>query len=411
MTLTLLKRRLFSTGPFSGVRVLDLTRILAGPMCAQALGDYGADVWKIERPGRGDDTRTWGPPFASDGNSTYNIGANRNKRSIAVDVKSAEGVELIKSLASNADVLLENFITGKMEELGLGYDVLSEINPRLIYCSISGYGQSGPKANFPGYDVIISATGGLMGITGTELEPCKTGVALIDQVTGLHCQAAVGAALFSREKTGKGQKIDVSLLDSCVHSLANIASGHLNATDATRVPQKRYGTAHESIVPYQAFSSKDGTIVLGTGNDVQWRKLCDAIGGEDGRELAEEKKFATNADRVTNRSELLQKLNFIFSTKPTEHWKDKLEGLIPFGPLNSIADVFEDAQVIHGKVVEQYENTKLKGVRNPVLFSDTPTSIRMGPPSLGEHTVEVLKEVLNLNDFEIEELKKTGTIQ
>jgi crotonobetainyl-CoA:carnitine CoA-transferase CaiB-like acyl-CoA transferase len=427
-----LRRRLSTpAGPLAGVKVLDLTRILAGPMCTQTLGDLGADVWKVERPGAGDDTRAWGPPFAPDGSSTYFLGANRNKRSIAIDLKSPEGVALLKRLARRADVLVENFVPGKAEELGIGYDALSRENPSLIYASISGYGQDGPYGAHPGYDVIASALGGLMSVTGTEEEACKTGVALVDQITGLHVLASVNAALFARERCPdrRGQKIDCSLLDSCAHSLANLASSQLNALQPP--PEKRYGTAHESIVPYQAFEAEGGVkMILGAGNERQWRLLCEAIGGERGARLLADPRFGSNAARVEHRTELLPELADIFAERPLERWRDLLRGKIPWAPLNSVREVFRDPQVAHNGLVvsmeagagedAQHEIVGASGdrtpfevrmVRAPAVLHGTPTSVRRPPPSRsGAHTKAVLREVLGMDAEAIDALASDGVV-
>eukprot|EP00501_MAST-03F_sp_TOSAG23-6_P001594 GSMAST32.ASY1.ANO1.1660.1 assembled CDS len=392
-----------NAGPLAGIRVVDLTRVLAGPMCSQSLGDYGAEVWKVEIPGSGDHTRSWTPPATSEGTSTYFVGANRNKQSIAVDLNHSAGKKIIEDLVASADVLLENFLTGKMDEFGLGYENLSTINPRLIYCSISGYGASGPYATHPGYDVIVSGIGGLMGITGTKDTPCKTGVALIDQLTGVHAQAAISSALYSREKTGIGQKIEVSLLDTCVHSLANIGSSHLNASQMNNPSTK---TAHESIVPYQAFDSSNGKMVIGAGNESQWIKLCSGL-GNDGHKLLHNPKF--NSKRVENRIELIKILSEIFSKKTISHWSNQFLGLIPFGPINSIADVFKDPQVIHNNLVHDTTES-LKTIRSPVLLSKTPTSIRRPPPALGEHTEEILTTILGYSTEEVKHLERNGIV-
>ncbi|XP_071340375.1 succinate--hydroxymethylglutarate CoA-transferase isoform X3 [Trachinotus anak] len=325
--------------PLEGVRVLDLTRVLAGPFATMILGDLGAEVIKVERPGAGDDTRAWGPPFVGS-ESAYFLSVNRNKKSIAVDLKHPRGAEVIQELTGVCDVLVENYLPGKLHQLGLGYEQLSRVNPRLIYCSISGYGQTGPQSQSPGYDSIASAVSGMMHITGPEDgEPVRPGVAMTDLATGLYTHGAVMAALLQRHKTGRGVHIDCNLLSSQVSCLSHIAANYLNAGKEAR----RWGTAHESIVPYQGFKTKDGHIVVAAGNDKQFVRVCQVL---ELMELTEEPQYKTNKLRVQNRKELLHTLSQRFLQEKTADWLRRFEGSgVPVGPINSIQEVFSDPQV------------------------------------------------------------------
>lgn len=387
---------------------MDLSRILAGPYATMLLGDLGAEVIKVERPGRGDDTRSWGPPFAAPGQSAYYLCANRNKYSISVDIKSSKGRALISSLAAKSDVLVENFLPGKLDEMGLGYEDLSRINPRLIYCSISGFGATGPYQDRPGYDVIASAMGGLMGITGPENgPPAKVGVAITDVCTGLYAHGAILAALYARSQTGIGQRIDCSLLETQVATLVNIASNYLLVGKVG----KPLGTAHESVVPYQAFPTQDGQIVVGALNNEQYFALCDAIGAYD---LARDERFKTNPGRVEHRKELLSRIGAIFQSKPTAEWLAVFDGsAFPYGPINDMAQVFQDKQVLHREMVQTIEHPTIGPMRvvgPAVKYSKTPATVRLPPPLLGQHTAEVLKKVLGLKQEEIQRLIDEGVI-
>ncbi|XP_068437451.1 succinate--hydroxymethylglutarate CoA-transferase isoform X2 [Clinocottus analis] len=324
--------------PLEGVRVLDLSRVLAGPFATMILGDLGAEVIKVERPGAGDDTRAWGPPFIG-AESAYFLSVNRNKKSICVDLKHPRGTGLIQELAAVCDVLVENFLPGKLHQLGLGSEELCRINPELIYCSISGYGQTGPQAQSPGYDSIASAVSGMMHITGPEDgEPVRPGVAMTDLATGLYAHGAVMAALLQRHRTGRGAHIDCNLLSAQVSCLSHIASNYLNAGKEAR----RWGTAHESIVPYQAFTTKDGHIVVAAGNDQQFVKVCHVL---QLLELTEHPDYRTNQLRVQNRKLLLQTLSQRFLQEKTADWLTRFEGSgVPVGPINSIQEVFSDPQ-------------------------------------------------------------------
>lgn len=372
-----------ATGPFAGLRVLDLSRILAGPYCTMMLGDQGADVLKVEDPEGGDATRTWGPPFLEHGEAVYFMAVNRNKRSITLDLKSSADKQKLVDLASQADVLVENYVPGKLDALGLGYEALAASNPRLIYLSVSGFGPTGPYAQRPGFDVIAAGIGGLLHITGqADGPPAKVGVAITDVCTGLFANGAIAAALYAREKTGRGQRIDVSLLETQVAVLVNIAANYIMAGREG----KRWGTAHESIVPYQAFACADGKyVIVGAGTDGQWRKLARTLGDE---RLADA-RFATNAARVAQRDELLAILQSVIGAKPAAHWLASLAAVgVPYGPINSLAEVFADPQVLHRDMLTSVPHSRLGAlpmVGLPVKYSETPCSIRLAPPDLGEH--------------------------
>jgi crotonobetainyl-CoA:carnitine CoA-transferase CaiB-like acyl-CoA transferase len=390
-----------------GIRVLDLTRILAGPYCTMVMGDLGADVIKVERPEIGDDTRTWGPPFAH-GESAYFLCLNRNKRSMTLSLQHEKGIEILKELVRKSDVLVENFTPGTMEKFGIGYDSLHEINPGLVYCSITAYGPDGPSKDKPGYDMVLSAVGGLMSITGEEDGgPVKVGVAITDVITGLFAQGAIVSALFSREKTGKGQRIDTSLLEAQVASLINIASSYLVAGTTP----KRWGTAHQSIVPYQAFKTKDGYVTLCVGNDKMWINFCEAFRLSN---LVNDPRFSTNPQRVKNRKELIQILGDVFREKTVSESLKLLDSAsIPCGPINAIPDVFQDPQVLHRKMLIEVNHTKagkMKMVGFPVKYSETPAIVRFPPPVLGEHTEEILITLLDYSKNQIEELRKDKII-
>jgi crotonobetainyl-CoA:carnitine CoA-transferase CaiB-like acyl-CoA transferase len=393
---------------FKGLRVIDLTKIIVGPLCTMLLGDMGADVIKVEKPGSGDDSRYWTADPRYEGYSPYFLSVNRNKRSLTVDLKQPEGVEILKKLIEKADVLVENYRPGTMERMGLDYETLRKSNPGLIYCALSGYGSSGPYRDWGSYDVIISAVGGLMSITGEEGgKPVKVGVAVVDIITALYAYGAIVSALYARQSSQKGQKIEVSLLESQIASLINIASDYLNSGI---IPQK-WGTAHATIVPYQAFPVKDGYIVIGAGSDLLWKKLCKVL---DLEELAEDPRFCTNPQRVKHRDILVKILEEKFLTKTRAEWLEKLnkEG-IPAGPINNLEEVFRDPQVSHLKMVKEVVHPrmgKVKLIRNPVTFSETPASIYLPPPLLGEHTEEILEQLLGYHSEQIEDLKRKGVI-
>ncbi len=390
-----------------GIRVLDLSRIIAGPFCSQILGDMGAEVIKVEQPGVGDDSRTWGPPFKN-GESVYFFCINRNKKSITVNMKDPRGRAIIRELARRSDVLLENFKPGTLAKLGLDWDVLRQDNPRLIFCAISGFGRTGPAALRGGYDVIVQAMGGLMSITGEPGgPPVKVGVAMTDICTALYAHGAILAALHARERTGEGQRIDLSLLETQIAALINIASSYLNAGE---IPGK-WGTAHVNIVPYQAFQMKDGYMIIGAANDRLWVKLCEAIGLP---EVARDPTYATNAQRVEHRAEIVRLLEARLATRTRTEWEAILAPLgIPCGPINRMDEVFADPQVQHLQMVLEAEHPQagtIRMVRNPVSFSRTPVDLRQVPPRLGEHTEEVFRDLLGYSAEEVAALRAAGVI-
>ena len=390
-----------------GIRVLDLSRIIAGPFCSQILGDMGAEVIKVEQPGVGDDSRSWGPPFKN-GESVYFFCINRNKKSITVDMKDPRGKAIIRELAKRSDVLLENFKPGTLAKLGLDWEDLRRENPRLIFCSISGFGRTGPSAERGGYDVIVQAVGGLMGITGDPNgPPVKVGVAMTDICTALYAHGAILAALYARDRTGDGQRIDVSLLETQIAALINIASSYLNAGE---MPGK-WGTAHVNIVPYQAFQMEDGYMIIGAANDRLWVRLCEAIGLS---ELARDPQYASNAQRVEHREEIVRLLGARLITRTRKAWEAILAPLgIPCGPINRMDEVFADPQVQHLQMVLEAEHPAagtVRMVRNPVSFSLTPVDLRQVPPRLGEHTEEVLRDILGYSAAEVEALRAAGAV-
>ena len=390
-----------------GVRVLDLSRIIAGPFCSQILGDMGAEIIKIEQPGVGDDSRTWGPPFKR-GESVYFFSINRNKKSVTVDMKHPRGKTIIRELARRSDVLLENFKPGTLAKLGLDWEDLRGDNPRLIFCSISGFGRTGPSAERGGYDVIVQAVGGLMSITGNpDGPPVKVGVAMTDICTALYAHGAILAALYARDRTGEGQRIDLSLLETQIAALINIASSYLNAGE---VPGK-WGTAHVNIVPYQAFKMQDGYMVIGAANDRLWVKLCEVIGLP---EVGRNPKYAANAQRVEHREEIIHLLENRLITKTRREWEAILAPLgIPCGPINQMDEVFSDEHVRHLQLVLESRHPQvgmIRMVRNPVTFSRTPVDLRQAPPKLGEHTEEVLRGILGYSAVELEDLRSAGAI-
>lgn len=393
--------------PLEGIKVLDLSRVLAGPYCTMMLGDLGADVIKVERPGEGDETREWGPPDAA-GESAYYLCVNRNKRGITVDLKAPEGREIIKKLAARSDIIIENYKVGTLARLGLGYEDIKKINPGIIYCSITGFGQYGPYKDRPGYDFIIQGMGGIMSITGDpDGPPMKVGVAIVDITAGLFACSSILAALYYREKTGLGQYIDISLLDSVVAWLANVGSNYLISGELP----KRYGNAHPNIVPYEPFQAKDGVwIALGVGNDRQWRDFCRLAGLEH---LADDPRFATNPQRVIHRKELIPIIAEKMKERTSDEWLEELDKLkIPCGPINTLDRVFSDPQVqARGMVAEvpHPKAGKVKLVASPMKFSLTPCIVERHPPLLGEHTEEVLKE-LGYSDDEIKSLREKGVI-
>lgn len=407
------------TPPLYGMRVLDLSRILAGPWATQLLGDLGADVVKVERPGIGDDTRKWGPPYLRDAvgretsESAYYLCANRNKRSLALDLSLPGGQDLLRQLASVSDVLVENFRVGTMARYGLDFPALSALNPGLVYCAISAFGQSGPEAQAPGYDAMIQARGGIMGITGVPdgeagAGPQKVGVAIADLATGLYAANAIQAALLARARTGKGQFIDLSLFDCQVAMLANQASNYL----VGGVVPSRMGTAHPNIAPYQAFRTADGHVMVAVGNDAQFRRLAQALGLP---ELADDERFASNRSRTENRAGLVETLQQRLQCQGTEHWLAALAvAEVPCGPINQIDQVFSDPLSALRQLRVELPHAlsgSVTGVANPIRFSDTPASYRQGPPVLGQHSEEVLRDWLGLAPQAIAALRQERTIE
>jgi formyl-CoA transferase len=393
-----------SDQPLQGYRILDLSRILAGPYCTMMLGDQGADVIKVERPGCGDDTRTWGPPFAG-GESAYYLSCNRNKRSIEVDLKSAEGIATILELAAHCHVLVHNFMPGAMDAMGLGYEVLRGLNPGLVYASISAYGQDGPYKDRPGFDMVLSAVGGLMHITGErDGAPCKVGVAITDVMTGVHAAGAITTALLYKARSGQGQHLDISLLDVQVSALANVASSYLVAgQEATR-----WGTAHAAIVPYQVFPTRDRPIAIAAANQRIWKSFCGAL---DHSEWVTDARFASNPDRVAQREVLVPMIEACLAEKTCEEWMRALvDAGVPAGPVHDMQHLFADPQVQHRGLVREVEHPTVEGLKlvgPPVHYSATPPRIRRHPPLLGEHTAEVLTEVLGYSEQKIEHLRAT----
>lgn len=393
--------------PLSGIRVLDFSRILAGPYCTMVLADMGAEVIKIERPGTGDETRAWGPPFVG-GESAYFLCVNRNKKSVTVDMGTAEGKSIIRDLAAQSDVLVENFRPGTMEKLGLGYDELKVINRRMVYCAISGFGRDGPDKDRAGVDVIVEGVGGLMSITGEpDGPPVKVGVAIIDVATALHAHGAIIAALFQRERTGQGTRLDFSLLEVQVATLINIGSDYLIGG----VVPKRWGSAHTSIVPYQAFEASDGYVVVGAVNESLWLRFCEAI---ERPELAADPRFATNLLRGQLRTELLDLLNPIIRMRPRSEWLDRFRAQgIPSGPINTLDEVYQDPQVQHLGIVQEVDHPaagRIKLAGSPIRANDQQLPVRLPPPRLGEHTEEVLRDVLGYPADRITAIAAAGVI-
>ena len=401
-------------GALAGFRVLDLSRILAGPWASQMLADLGAEVIKIERPVSGDDTRGWGPPYMPDANagasseSAYFHAANRGKQSVCIDMSRPEGQSLIQDLAGHCDVLIENFKVGGLKKYGLDYDSLQPINPKLVYCSITGFGQSGPYADRAGYDFMIQAMGGMMSVTGeADGQPMKIGVALADIMTGLYATNAIQAALIHQLRSGQGQYIDMALLDVQVATLANQAMNYL----ASGINPKRLGNAHPNIVPYQAFSTDDGFIILAVGNDAQFQRFCELAGKP---ELAVDERFQTNSNRVKNRENLVPMIEQILLTKTAADWLDELNKRgIPCGPINNLDQVFADPQVRHRGMQLELDHAsagKVASVANPINLSQTPITYDLAPPTLGQHTDAVLAGLLGMDAASCEQLRASGVL-
>ncbi|VWD20858.1 L-carnitine dehydratase/bile acid-inducible protein F [Burkholderia lata] len=405
-------------GALSHIRVLDLTRVLAGPWCAQTLSDFGADVIKVERPGAGDDTRHWGPPYLKDADgadtaeAAYYLAANRNKRSVTVDIATPEGQQIVRELAAQSDVVLENYKVGQLKKYGLDYESLRAVKPDLVYCSVTGFGQTGPYAHRAGYDFIIQGIGGFMSITGERDGepgggPQKAGVAIADLATGLYSTIAVLAALAHRDRTGEGQYIDMALLDVQVALLANMNTNFL----ASGKPPVRWGNAHPNIVPYQTFQTRDGWIIVAVGNDGQFRKFVET-GGQP--ELADDERFATNPSRVRHRDTLVPILAEMVKTRDKADWIGALEAAgVPCGPINDLDEVFDNEQVVaRGMQVSLPHpcGADAKLVRNPIRMSATPPEARTAPPLLGAQTDDVLRDMLGYDDAKIAALRAKQAI-
>ena len=405
-------------GPLSHIRVLDLSRVLAGPWAGQNLADLGAEVIKVERPGKGDDSRGYAPPFLKDRQgretreSAYFCAANRGKKSITVNLTRPEGQRIVRELARKSDVLLENYKVGDLARYGLGYEDLAPLNPGIIYCSVTGFGQTGPYRERPGYDFMAQGMGGLMSVTGerdgvTGAGPQRVGVPIIDLTTGMYASIAVCAALAHRAVTGKGQWIDVALFDSCAAFLANQAMNYF----ATGESPGRLGNAHPNIVPYQTFNTGDGSIILACGNDNLFNKFCEVAGCTH---LAQDPRYSTNAERVKNRDEITRLLDEVFAGRTTRAWVELLDAAgVPNGPINSVADVFSEPQAVaRGLKIELEHATagKVALVASPMRFSGTPVSYDRAPPALGQHTDEILRDALGMDVARIERLHRDGVV-
>jgi len=405
-------------GALSHIRVLDLSRVLAGPWCSQNLADLGAEVIKVERPGIGDDTRHWGPPFVKDAQgqdtaeSTYFVCINRNKRSITVNLSKPEGQEIIRQLVLESDVLIENYKVGDLAKYGLDYASLRQIKPNLIYCSITGFGQTGPYAHRPGYDYIVQGMGGFMSVTGEADgfpggSPQKAGVAIADLFTGMYASSAILAAVIHRDRTGEGQMIDIALLDTQVAMMANVASAYLSTDEVPR----RWGNTSPIVVPYQTFPTSDGWMIVAVGNDSQFRHFV-KVGGEE--HLADNPRFSENPLRVQHRAELVPLLEAMTRKKTKAQWISLLDEIgVPCGPINNMKEVFANEQVQARKLAISVPHDTagtMKLVASPIRMSATPTEIRMAPPTLGQHTNEILREYLKLDSSAIEALHKQGVV-
>ncbi|CAK7237423.1 hypothetical protein SCUCBS95973_009953 [Sporothrix curviconia] len=405
--------------PLTGLRVLDMTRVLAGPYCTQILGDLGAEVIKIEHPVRGDDTRAWGPPYApytaasglsGPGESAYFLGANRNKKSLALSFQHADGVAILHKLAAQCDILVENYLPGTLKKYGMDYATLHALNPRLVYASITGYGQTGPYASRAGYDVMVEAEFGLMHITGErDQAPVKVGVAVTDLTTGLYTSNSILAALLARARTGRGQHIDACLSDCQTATLANIASSCLVSGQPDT---GRWGTAHPSIVPYKSFRTADGGVLLGGGNDRLFQILCTGIGRPD---LAADPRYATNAGRVQHRVELEAAIEAVTASQPTAHWLGVYEGKgMPYAAVNDVQTTLQHAHTQARDMVLDLDHPycgPVKLVNSPMKLSETPPTVRLAPPILGQHTEEILRDHLGYGADEIAALQASGVVR
>ncbi|KAJ8060994.1 hypothetical protein OCU04_010072 [Sclerotinia nivalis] len=407
------------TLPLKGYKVLDMTRVLAGPYCTQILGDLGAEVIKVEHPTKGDDTRHWGPPYAKyldgsgkegPGESAYFFAVNRNKKSLGLSFKHPSAVKILHKLAAESDILVENYLPGSLKKYGMDYETLREINPRLIYASITGYGQTGPYRNRAGYDVMVEAEMGLMHITGSrDGPPVKVGVAVTDLTTGLYTSNSIMAALLARGRTGRGQHIDVALSDCQVATLSNLASSCLISGEKDG---GRWGTAHPSIVPYRSYKTKDGDILFGGGNDRLFGLLCDGLGRS---EWKEDSRFVVNTSRVAHRAELDSSIEKITQDKTTKEWLDIFEGSgLPYAAINDIQGTLNHEHVLARDMVKEMNHEycgPIKMVNTPVKYSESKPSIRTVPPMLGQHTDEILRDVLGMNESDIQALKNEGAVK
>lgn len=403
------------TGALDGIRVFDMSRVLAGPSCTQILGDLGADVIKVERPGEGDDTRKWGPPFLKDAagrdtsESSYYLSANRAKRSLTLDFTKQEGRDLALRLIAHCDVLVENYKVGTLAKYGLGYEALHRDFPRLVYCSVTGFGQTGPYAPRPGYDFLAQAMGGIMSLQGEpEGEPMKGAVAFADLMAGMYSAVAILAALHHRDRTGEGQHIDMALLDTQVAWLGNQAQAYLTSGE---IPP-RLGNAHQTVVPYQVFATADGHIVLACGNDGQFKKFCACAGSPT---LAADPRFATNSARVVNRAQLIPEIARLMALRPSADWIAMLErDGVPCSPINRLDQVFADPQVKARGMVVRMPHPAAPGpvslLASPIKYSATPVEYKLPPPTLGQHTDAILHEMLGLDAAAIAALRKSGVI-
>ena len=406
------------TGALSHIKVLDLSRILAGPWCTQNLADMGADVIKVERPDTGDDTRSWGPPWIRDGqgkdteDSAYYASANRNKRSITISINTKEGQDLVREMAINCDVFIENYKRGDLKRYGLDFDTLIALNPRLVYCSITGFGQDGPYADKPGYDFIFQGLAGIMSLTGERDDlpgggPQKVGIALSDIMTGMYATIAILSALQYRTVSGHGQYIDMALLDSTVAVGSNQAVSYLLTG---KIP-KRMGNAHASVVPYHAFATSDGHVIVTIGNNTQWKKYCEVI---ELPKLVDDSRFNTPSLRIINRDELIPIIALSMRQCSCSYWLEKLDSAgVPCGPINNYKQVFEDPQVLHRKLhidIPRALGGSVPSLASPLQLQDTPPSYRLAPPMLGEHTNNILKELLGKSEIEITQLREKGII-
>src|SRR5579864_5817067 len=398
--------------PLSHIRVLDLSRVLAGPWASQNLADLGAEVIKIERPGTGDDTRSWGPPFLKDRagvdtpESAYYLSVNRGKKSVTLDISTPEGQRIARDLAAKCDVLLENYKVGGLAKYGLAYDDVKKINPRIVYCSITGFGQSGPYAHRPGYDFVFQGMGGLMSITGERDDlpgggPQKVGIAVTDVLAGMYASLAITAAILHRERTGEGQHIDLALLDTIVAFGANQIFNYFTSGEIPR----RYGNAHANLLPYEVFPTADGHVILAAGNDSQWASFCKAAGRTG---LAEDPRFRTMPERIRNRKVLIPIVQEIMKQRASRDWIERLEAAnVPCGPINDYKEVFDNPQARHRglKVGMPHPlSGTLAGIASPMRFSETPVEYETPPPTLGEHTREVLGGLLGMSGAELDRL-------